>query len=218
MYFRKKTYTHLLFFATSILLINCRQQVESQVKNSFSGVSISNTGRHGRPKFGNDSSWHAYFNITTTITNDTTVPIQLDLQFETEYKHLNKTFRLFLLPQNMDVEAQKKQEYFSDTVVPFMKLHEHYPTTIKKVLQPGEKYLVNVSYLSPKNSDFGPGQLAIISNQHPYNFASIPDNIVKLLMKDEENSNLYLGLNFSTLTDSMYGFKLVPMGKIKYTE
>lgn len=196
--------------------LNCTDEIENN--KTHSGISISNTMRHGRPKFGPDSSWHAYFNITTTITNDTTVPIQLNLQFETEYKHLNKTFRLFLLPQNMDVEAQKKQEYFSDTVVPFMKLHEPYPTTLKKVLQPGEKYLVNVSYLSPKNSDFGPGQLAVISNRHHFSFASIPDNIVTSLMEGEESSNVFLGLNFSILTDSLYGFKLVPMGKISYGE
>lgn len=204
-------------FILVLIICSCSDKdTKEKPSSGHSGFSISNTARHGRPHFGSDSSWQSYFNITSTISNDTTIPIELDLQLEKEYRHLNKTFKLFLLPENMDVETQKRHNYYNDTIIPFMKLHEQYPTSIKKVIQPGETYLVNVSYLSPKNSDFGPGQLAVISNQYHYNFASIPDKIVQSLMEDPENLNLYLGLNFSILTDSLYGFKLVPIGTVKY--
>lgn len=205
----------IIYLLSTLLISSCSNDNGDAPQYN---VSITNSMRHGRPHFSTDSSWHSYFNITTTIKNDTTIPLTLDLQLENPYRHLNKYFSLYFLPQHMEVEAQRKIDFFNDTVLPYIRSNSAFPSKVHYVLQPGDSFLVNTAYFSPKNSDFGPGQLAIISNKHHFSFASIPYSLSKLPTSSRNELNLALGLNFSILTDSAYGFKLIPIGQVSYFE
>ncbi len=208
----------ILTVVAVFVLVSCSESDSIKTNSKLKkGISILNTPRHGIPNFVSDSSTHAYFNISTTITNDTTIPIAIDLKLDTSYNHFDKSFRAYLLAQYMNVDAQRQFSFFRDTVLPYLHNYKSYPTKISKQLQPGESYTVNIGYLSAPNSDFGPGQLAILSQFHKYNFMGLSSKDVQVPENSEPNTlNLYLGLNFSTLTDSLYGFKLVPLGKVIY--
>lgn len=203
----------IICLLSTFFICSCSNESDNGDASQYN-ISITNSMRHGRPHFGTDSAWHSYYNITTTIKNEASVPLTLDLQLENPYRHLNKNFRLYFLPQHMEVEAQRNIDFFNDTVMPYIRSNSAFPSKVHHVLQPGDSFLVNTAYFSPKNSDFGPGQLAIISDQHHFNFASIPDSLSSLSPSNKTILNLALGLNFSILTDSVYGFKLIPIGNI----
>ncbi len=166
------------------------------------GIIISNSARHGRPN---------YFNISTTFSNDTLIPVHLKISFSKEYVHHNNKFRIILLPESMTVE---KLRYDGTLIQNF--LQTDYSNSLNKIIKPKENYIVNIAFINDNNSNVIPGQLALISKLHKFNFGSIPDSSITQDMPTNDSLNISLGLNFSILTDSVYGFKLIPCGTIYY--
>lgn len=209
---------HFVFSFFILLFVSCSTPHEKPAgKGKFSGISILNTPRHGRFFISKENTRHFYNNISTTITNDTTVPIRLQLTLDKSYEQSSRTFNLFFLPEVMIVDSQRKQSYFNQNIQPILDWGIDHNTGINSTIAPGRSITVNTSYLSPPNSDFAPGQLAIISKYHKYFFAGVKDSLYNV--KDTANNsglNLYFGLNFNILTDSTFGFKLIPIGKISY--
>lgn len=177
-------------------------------RGQYFGVIISNSGRHGRP--------NSFFNISTSISNDTLIPFHLKISFSKEYVHNNKKFKIILLPESMTVEKFSNPDFYISEAQKFLQTEN--TIRIDKIIKPKENYIINIAFLNESNSNVVPGQLALISKLHKFNFTSIPDSLIKLDKPINDSLNIFLGLNFSILTDSLYGFKIIPCGTIYYSK
>ncbi len=198
-----------------LIFILCFDNCSNNNNNSLNierrqdfGFTISNSVRHGRP--------NSFFSISTTITNDTIIPFHLKISFSKEYVHNNKKFRVILLPESMTVEEQHSDDFFRSKVQKFLETQIENPITIDKIIKPKENYIINIAFINESNSNVIPGQLALISKLHKFNFTSIPDSLIIQDRPTKDSLRISLGLNFSILTDSVYGFKLIPCGTIYY--
>ncbi len=182
---------------------NCSNNNYDNIHLQNFGIIIVNSARHGQLN---------YFNISTTFSNDTLIPVHLKISFLKQYVHNNKKFRIILLPESMTVEKLRNNGTFIQNF-----LQSDYSNTLNKIIKPKENYTVNIAFINDNNSNVIPGQLALISKLHKFNFGSIPDSLIKQDGRKNDSLNISLGLNFSVLTDSVYGFKLIPCGTIYYS-
>jgi hypothetical protein len=207
--------TNKIIFGLIIALIlsSCSNVSDSDIKRErgqFFGFYMSNSARHGRPS-------DSFFNISTTITNDTLIPFHLQISFLKEYSHNNKKYKIVLLPESMTVDKLRDDDFFKSEVLKFLESEYEKPSTINKIIKPKENYTINIAFISGDYSNFVPGQLALISKLHKFHFTTIPDSLIVQEPPTADTLQISLGLNFSILTDSIYGFKLIPCGKIYYS-
>src|SRR5437867_3823315 len=86
------------------------KQQEKHPDKKHSGLYIENGPRQGLQYFDSLGIEYKYRYVTTTIINDSIVPIQLKISLSKDYNYpfaINSTkFRVFLLPRKLTPEKQ----------------------------------------------------------------------------------------------------------------
>ena len=149
--------------------------------------------------------------IPITITNDSTIPIHLQMAFSKEYDYPiaygNQKFKVFLMPK----EWATDRGTITDSMVVELKIYIEKPL-LNETIEPGEKYLLAIGTLYPnpaKISGVLPNLLFAQSNGD--NFQSCD-----FLMDQDKSTNSKLALGLKLVFNE--SCLIIPCGKISYPE
>ncbi len=139
----------LLLF--SIWLYSCSDNTDSRVNRPHPtqfGLSIENGQRQGFQYYDSTNTEYNYRYNTITITNDTTVPIQLKIGFSE--KDLNKISysKVFLLPRPLTPNKQQFDNSISDGLKRFLDVDTGKQEHLSKTLKPNEKCVLTFGVLT----------------------------------------------------------------------
>lgn len=200
----------LLTFA----LYSCTDKPSTQDKtpeqNKYSGVRIKNYLPTGSIYIDSSGERHGYRSIVVEITNDTLVPINLQMKFPNKYIDLypstTSAYKVFLLPDSIIPEKEYDN---NDSLTKGLKfgidegIYES--LTLKKIIKPGETYKLRLGFLV--NPD-GLTRAELFSKDYKPNLA-IPDSAIKF-SNNKNEIELLLGVtlnkNYSTISCGQISF------------
>lgn len=123
----------------------------AKMNNDFnlkSGLRIENGINRGLAFTDSLHDKYAITYISVTITNDSTIPIHLNTNFELEYEHplkeSDEKFRIVILPEEWTYDGLE----ITDNMI--FKIHyDKGKTNFKKTLKPNQKYVFAIGTLRP---------------------------------------------------------------------
>lgn len=201
-------------FILTVVLYSCADKPSTQDKttepNKYFGVQIKNHLPTGSIFIDSSGQRLGYRSIVADITNDTLVPINLQIEFPNKhidlYPSTNNTCKVFLLPDSM---TREKEYDYNDSLTKGLKLAIdegiYESLTLKKVIKPGETYKLRLGFLI---SPDGLTRAEIFSNGHKHNLA-IPDSAIKFSV-NKSGIDLLLGVtlfnDYSTISCGQISF------------
>lgn len=146
-----------------ISLYGCSVNSDSRVKDSRVsrtgqtqfGLYIENGPRQGFQYFDSAKTEYNYRYNTITITNDTTVPVQLEIGFSEKDLNDISYSKVFLLPRQLTPNQQQFDKSISEELKKFLDLDTDKLEHLNKTLKPTEKcvltfgVLTDIKYFDP---------------------------------------------------------------------
>lgn len=109
-----------------------------------------------------------YLHSTATITNDSTIPIQLQFALSNEYEFpafcSDEKYKVFLLPEELTPDTATIYNNIVNGQHNFLNTPLDKPSVVNKVLDPGEYCVITIGTLTPKPSNCAPVPRAIFSH------------------------------------------------------
>lgn len=201
-------------------LSSCSDERPEHLTKSYGGLYIENSVRQGRLYKDLRGISYNYRYIKTVITNDSTVPARVNIEFQKDYIYQTPSgeerFKVFLLPENMTPENQKNDDFYRMEVMPFLNTELNAPTRLQKVIGPQEACTLTIGFLSKAGSELEPMPFVLFSKGHTQRFNSIPDSAIARATASHPNS-LLLGLDFFMFRgDSSRHYALIPCGNFSF--
>lgn len=145
------TVKNMFLLLFSIWLYSCSDNTDSRIKSTKPtqfGLSIENGQRQGFQYYDSTNTEYNYRYNTITITNDTTVPIQLEIGFSE--KDLNNIgySKVFLLPRPLTPNKQQFDNSISDGLKKFLDVGTGKQEHLSKTLKPTEKCVLTFGVLT----------------------------------------------------------------------
>jgi hypothetical protein len=197
-----------LLFIYSFCCCSCNQPKQSE---KYFGTYITNSTRRGRIFKDSTGTSYFYCYITTTITNDSLIPMNVNVALSKEYYQptpINgKRFKVFLQDSSVLCNSDIKR------------VLDEPPTTFNKVINPKEKCDLYIGFLADSISQQSPLPFVLLSKGHKPDFGSIPDYAINQVITQKNQLTLLLGLGFSYAgPDSPHSsYSLIPCGQISFS-
>jgi hypothetical protein len=209
----------IIIILFSIVLSACSDEQLKEHRYKTHLGSYFDYGRwHGNYYTDQNGNKFLYRPISTTITNDSTIPLNIKLKLLSEYKcnkELNyENLKIFILPKNLGEDKQYNDPNVSKELKSFLDSELHKPTSLNEIINPNEGLVITLGILQ-KN---GPNQMALISNGHKPYFTD-HDSIITKFIKKQNPLELFVGLDFFRFTknDSIYSsYLIIPCGQMSF--
>ena len=191
------------------------------------GLKIENRINHGARYTASDSTDYWLIHIASTITNDSTIPIHLQMAFSREYDYPNEygdqKFNIFLLPKVFALDGVTKVTEHSILTDSMQVEFRNYigngldnPYLLNKTLEPGEKCVVPIGTQFPVSSNCGVFPNVLLSQSESANF-QVCEN--QLAQDESTNPQLALGLKLDFRPGkTTEKCTIIPCGQISYLE
>ncbi len=177
------------------------------------GITIENNPRQGFGYTDPEGVQYGYYYITTTLINDSSVPIQLKIAFGNEYNYMrSRKFlfsEVFLLPRALTPKRQQYDVSMSKELKHFLDTRSGTSDSLNIILNPKEQCVMTF------------GKLTTLGEKEPFTLE------LKLLDNEFENNKHDSLLNAALLKTEGKGVPLVlhlatpaliPCGQILFTE
>ncbi len=137
-----------------LLLIFLTSWALSAQEDLKSGVLIETGGNQGIAHIDTLGDEYNYRYNTFVITNDTTLPIQIHIAVSNEYDFPAScegasTYKLFLLPKELTPDTITLYNNIFEGLHPFLDTCLNNPSSINKILEPGEQHVITIGTLTP---------------------------------------------------------------------
>lgn len=113
---------------------------------------------------------HFYVHSTATITNDSTIPIHLQLALANEYEYPafcgDDKYKVFLLPEELTPDTVTLYNNIVNGQHDFLNTPLVKPPVLNKTLSPGEYCVVTIGTLTPKPSNCAAVPRAVFSHDN----------------------------------------------------
>jgi hypothetical protein len=152
----KMTPDHLLLILFLVCFSNCSDSSEKKADETdlrHSGLYIENGPRQGFQYFDSSGKEYNYRYYTITLTNDTTIPVRLELGFTLTEKMLSDTSNseIFLLPRHL---TPKQQQFdpggMSKELKTFLDFEITNSVQLDKTIKPTEKCVLTFGVLTDR--------------------------------------------------------------------
>jgi hypothetical protein len=200
--------------------ISVHSDVTSYAAATLSGLGILHGQRQG---LGFEDSQHRRFNyryITSTIINDSLVPLHLSIELKNVYHCPNQTksptFRVFLLPRSLTPRRMHLDSETSEALKTFLNSDKLGSVQLDTILQPHQEVSLSIGVLTATDAN-DPGQLALLLGEHDFNFYA-HDSLIWAAKKELNANVISLGLDFFQFfekTDDQ-GYLLIPCGTYEF--
>ena len=151
-----------------------------------------------------------YRYLTSTITNDSTVPIHLRIALSSEYAypaaHGDRKYKVFLLPRELTPDAPSLVNNMTDGLGSFLDRCLENPYILDRILEPREQCVVTIGtlYSQPANCGVVPSALFAQSDSDSLEACDSP------VGQDGSTARVTLGVKL----DLCDGCILIPCGQI----
>lgn len=201
-----------------LLLQGCADK--PSYSNKYYGVQITNKPPTGSIYTDSAKKEFAYRSINVYITNDSIIPVTLQIAFTNTYIELTPStenkYKVFLLPDSMTAEKQYDftvdNGHVSKGLEVFLKRELYSSAMLKKVIAPHETYLLKLGFLF--NNRGGLTQAQLFSKGHRCSLA-IPEKEVSLKDGNSKGIDLMLGVTLNSGTTYM-GYSTISCGQLFY--
>ena len=207
----------ILLFAFTLCCCSSDNKPKVHKTKKHLGIYIDHGGRTGFTYLDPKGNTYNYRTVTTTITNDSLIPINLKIAFSKDYYYTDtlngKKFRVFILPDAITGEKQYNED--SKSLKAFLDTQLENPITLNKIINPKQEFEISVGVLCDK---FDPGQLALISKGlKPY--FSAHDSLINQTISTTAPLSLSLCFDwFQTKQILSNCHSVIPCGQISYTK
>lgn len=163
---------------------------------------------------------YLYRSVTTCITNDSTIPVNVEIEFLNELKCKNefneRSMKIFILPNELSGDKQYNYPGVSSELQKYLDYNIHKSSTLSKQLKPKEDLKITIGILN-YNKNYGPNQMALISDRLKPHFIS-HDSIIVNSITSKKPLDLFIALDFpSSENDSTcFSYLCIPCGQISY--
>jgi hypothetical protein len=150
------------------LAFSCSDNQQHPVKKSL-GLYIENGPRQGFKYFDSAGTEYRYRYTTTSITNDSIVPVRLTIKLPKECNHPcsdgSQKLRAFLLPRELTPEKQQFDDSMSRELKEFLSVNSETPVSLDKIINPKEKCVMTFGILTDIKCE-DPSQITLLLNEH----------------------------------------------------
>lgn len=207
----------IILFVTFTLYSCVNNTPKEHLHKKFSGIYIDHGRREGLFYMDKKGLKYNYRNITTTITNDTIIPIQIKIALSKEYNYPapfnNQKFKVFLLPETMTAEKQYKNNLLNN----YLDAEVENAYNINKTIYPKKEYSITIGVLT--NIDYvDPGQLSLMTKKLKPRFF-VHDSLINIAISNSNPFDLFLGLDFTKeYTNPKNCYSVIPCGQISFVK
>lgn len=157
----------LLFISCSVQDGKNEKQTPLEPEKVASGLKIETSINHGLTPHASPNIWGFLIHTTTTITNDSTIPIHVDMSLAREIKFPSlcndETFKVFLWPDEFQ-GAEPNYESTSSSFDEFVNLCWDDPAELSVTLAPGDSCSATIGALYPSPTTCGVFPRVLFSN------------------------------------------------------
>ncbi len=210
-----------------LISCSCAQQTskgEHQTENapnqhlkSKAGLKIEYKPTRGQPYTDTLGTKYSLRHIPATITNDSTIPIHVQIAFSKEYDYPiaynDEQFKVFPMPKEWALDGVE----ITDSTYNELPKYIDKPF-LNKTLEPGEKFVVAFGTLYPHPINYGVFPMAVFS-QNNRAFHHDCDSLI--IPNKSTNPHLVLELNLGFTSGSQASPEsctIIPCGQISYPE
>lgn len=168
----------------------------------------------------NNGNTYLYRSITTSITNDSTIPIHVKLEFLNELtckNSFNERFmKIFILPKELAGEKQYNYPGISTELKKYLDFDKNKNSSLTELVNPNEQLTITLGIIN-YNKNYGPTQMALISDRQKPHFIS-HDSIIEKSIASKNPVDLYIALDFlsSEKDSTCFSYLCIPCGHISY--
>ena len=174
----------------------------------YSRIAIENGPRQGLHYVDSNGIKYSYLYITTTITNDSLVPIRLIISFSKEYNYLRSNnilkSKVFLLPIQFTPER-----HMSKALKKFLDTDVDIPISLDTIINPNERLVMTFGVITEMKYEEFP-YMELISSDKQFHLIK-NDSLENLVHSSEDTQTFYLAL------DLINNF-LIPCGQISFSK
>ena len=140
-----------------------------------------------------------YIFITATITNDSTIPIHLQVAISEEFEFpdscIDNKYKVFLLPKELTPDTATLYNNITDGVGNFLDKCLDNPYVLNKTLEPGEYSVITIGTLLPRHTECSVAALprAVFVQGDGHNFQECEN---RMNQDKSTNPQLALGVKF----------------------
>lgn len=214
----RMTYNYLIGLLVVFGLYSCFEDPAEEPKHEkheggyskkHSQLTIENGPRQGFQYVDATGTEFNYRYITTTLTNDSVIPIRLTISFSNDYTYLSShgglKSKVFLLPRELTPQQQHFDNSMSKELKQFLDTRVDSAVTLDKIIHPNERLVMTFGVLTDvKYGEFM--QMALISSDKKFRL-NVPEPDANKVSSKEDTSTIYLALNLVS------GF-IIPCGQI----
>lgn len=209
-----RLYQIIIILTCAIFFLSCKQREPKQhVHGKFMGLYFDHGVRKGRFHIDASGTKYNYRSISTTITNDTLIPVSIRISLLNEYTYpkpfKNQTFRVFLFPEKLTADKNDEDKLLNT----FLNNYYSKPFLLDTIIHPEKELTITIGVLT--SVDYPePGQFALMTKELKPRFF-IGDSLIKTAMSTSRPLDLFLGLSFyKSFNDSANSCTVIPCGKI----
>jgi len=173
----------------------------------YPGISIENGPRQGFQYFDSTGAEYGYRYVTSTVTNDSSIPVQLNIFFTKENHYAHSTdypgTRVFLLPRKLTPWRQQFDRTMSSELKRFLDTGLQAPVFLNKIVSPNERCVITF------------GVLTEVSYKEPFLLELITKESLSGQMSSTGDSLISLGLVFDNKVFIPCGQITFPLNKVK---
>jgi len=151
-----KTFRNSILLLFTVSVFSCSDNESKKHLQNISekhfGISIENGPRQGFQYFDSARCEYDYRYVTTTITNDSIVPVHLEIYFSEEYNslrtHDSLNSKVFLLPRALTPKRQHFDGSMSKELKDFLDTEIDTPISLDTTINPKEECVIRFGVLT----------------------------------------------------------------------
>ena len=214
---------HLTILFLSFCLCSCNDNVPKEHLNKkHLGIYFDRDDFTGAYYTDNNGNTCLYRSIATTITNDSTLPIHVTLDFlnklECKSSVNERVIKIFILPKELAGEKQYIYPGVSPELKKYLDFEISKNSSLSELVNPNEELTITLGILD-YDKNYGAAQMAIISNRQKPRFIS-HDSIIEKSIADKNPFDLFIALDFwySRNDSACFSYSCIPCGQISYAK
>ena len=218
---KDKMLRHLIIILISFCICSCEDnEPKEHLNKKHLGIYFDHgswTGGYYNDKNGDT---YLYRSITTCITNDSTIPLNIEIEFLNELKCKNefneRSMKIFILPKELSGDKQYNYPGVSPELQKYLDNNILESSSLNKQLNPKEELTITIGVLN-YNKNYGPNQMALISDRLKPHFIS-HDSVIVNSISSKKPLDLFIALDFasSEKDSTCFSHLCVPCGQISY--
>ena len=207
----------ILLFTFTLSCCSSDNETKTHKTKKHLGIYLDRGVRTGFTYLDQKGNTYNYRTVTTTITNDSIIPINLKIAFSKKYYYTDtlngKTFRIFILPEAITGEKQYNEN--SKLLKSFLDTQLDNPITVYEIINPKQEFEISIGVLCDK---FDPGQVALISKVLKPHF-SAHDSLINQAISNSDPLSLWFCFDWFQSKQILNNcYSVIPCGQISYTK